>query len=307
MQHLNFLQPKKVLKTLKAPHPQFLNNAFVDPYSGCEFGCAYCYGLKEETIDSGEGASPFRVGIKTSCAFSLQKELSAQKLEAPAPADHRISIGLGFSSDPYQPCEEKYQLTERSLEIFKEMSIPVQIITKSELVLRDKGTLSEMSEKGLAVVSISLFTLDPGIAKIFEPRVPTPQKRLELIQKLRNEKIVCGAMLMPVFPYLTDSEENLEKLFSALQSNGALYCVPGILSLTQEVVRKKIMRIMKEKFSRIYAQYEALYDKLGRPALNYCQRIEKTLARLSEKYQIPTVLPVSGPQKNASLIVKDSI
>ena len=65
----DLLQPKRVLKITKKPHPQFLNNAFLDPYAGCEFGCSYCYGVKEEN----------RVGVKTNCAFSLKRRLQKEK------------------------------------------------------------------------------------------------------------------------------------------------------------------------------------------------------------------------------------
>jgi len=300
----HFLQPKKVLKNLEESHPQFLNDTFCDPYSGCEFGCLYCYGLKEEIIDQEKDAtSPYRVGIKTSCAYSFKNELLAQK--SAGESEKKIAIGFGFATDPYQPCEEQYQLTQRCLEIAKDQSLPIQILTKSELVLRDKGILSELSQQGLCVVSVSLFTTRTEIADLFEPRVPSPQKRLELIQNLRAENIVCGAHLMPIFPYLTDSEEELDSLFSQLKSHGALYGVPGILSLAHPPVQKRVTLVLQEKFSRTLGQYEALYDNLGRPALNYCERIEKIFNRLSEKYSIPLTLPVQNRGKQ-SFLVKDS-
>jgi DNA repair photolyase len=307
MQQTDLIVPKRVLKCLKEPHPQFLNNAFCDPYSGCEFGCLYCYGLKEEIVDRGEAASPWRVGVKTPCAFSLKKELGLLTQETAGTREGKNSIGFGFASDPYQPCEEQFRLTERCLEIMKENSFPIQVITKSELVLRDKKILSELSGEGLAVVSVSLFTLNEEISGIFEPRVPPPVKRLELIRKLRKENIVCGAVLMPIFPYLTDSEKEMDEIFSELASAGALYCVPGVLSLARPEVRKRVFKTLGGKFSKTKDQYEALYDKLGHPALNYCERIDKILRTISEKHQIPTVLPVEAGKEKGSLIVRDAL
>src|SRR5689334_20246996 len=126
----DLIQPKRVLKIIKSPHPQFLNNAFLDPYSGCEYGCAYCYGVKEENADEAGAESPCRVGVKTNCAFSFKKELEELADENPEPRDGKVSIGFGFAADPYQPSEEQYQLTLRSLEIARDMGYPVQIITK---------------------------------------------------------------------------------------------------------------------------------------------------------------------------------
>jgi len=48
-----------------------------------------------------------------------------------------LSVGLGFATDPYQACESQFQLTLRSIEILKAARIPLQIVTKSDLVLRD--------------------------------------------------------------------------------------------------------------------------------------------------------------------------
>lgn len=303
----HFIRPKKVLKTLQFPHPQFLNNAFIDPYRGCEYGCLYCYGLKEEIVDDGEGLSPFHVGIKTSCAFSLSEELVSRHSPNLPSKEKSFSIGIGFESEPYQSAEQQYQLMGRALEIFKENSCPVQILTKSELVLRDKKILSELSQQGFAIVSVSLFTLNKKLSKLFEPRIISPQKRLDLIRKLRNENIICGAILMPIFPYLSDSEEELEEMFSALQAYGTLYCVPGVLSLSHPAVKKRIFKVLGEKFPRSLDQYQALYDQLGHPALNYCQRIGKILQSCSEKYHIPTVLPVETIKGKTSLIVKDTL
>src|SRR5205809_6410088 len=113
----DLIEPKKVLQHTPRPHPQFLNNAFCDPYSGCEYGCAYCYGLKEEVFETGEGPSPWRVGVKTTTAFALKKELAALNEKGAKFEGNKISIGLGFASDPYQASEEQYQITQRCLEI----------------------------------------------------------------------------------------------------------------------------------------------------------------------------------------------
>ena len=156
MAQVDLLQTKKVLKITKRPHPQFLNNAFVDPYVGCEYGCVYCYGIKEDIQDNGEVESPFRVGAKTNCAFSLKKELEFPGGEEPQPNKRNISIGVGFATDPYQNCEAQFHLTLRLLEILKSARVPIQIITKSELVLRDAEMLSELSQEGLAAVADSL-------------------------------------------------------------------------------------------------------------------------------------------------------
>lgn len=316
MPPLVFIQPNQILRRLKKPHPQYLNHAFMDPYQGCEMGCVYCYGVREEMIIGRKDPSPFRVGVKTSSLFALQNELKqplsgsldVHRTDVPPPfnkSEEIFSIGIGYETEPYQSCEKQFQLTQRALEIFGEKRIPVQIMTKSDLVLRDLQFISELSQKGLAIVTVSLFSLSRKLASLFEPKALPSQDRLGLIQRLRKENIVCGAALMPILPYLSDSEKELGKIFKALDSCGALYCVPGVLSLNQTAAKNRVFRILREHYPAVQERYHALYDSQGYPALNYCERIEKHLAFLSEKYRIPTVLPVHGAQEKNSLIVKD--
>ena len=303
----DLIQVKRALKILPRPHPQFLNNAFFDPYAGCEFGCVYCYGVKEDFADEGEGESPFRVGVKTNCAFALKKELD-RMTASPAPQEQgKVSVGLSFATDPYQPCEEQFQLTLRALETAREKQVPLQIITKSELILRDAKLLAELSREGLCVVSVSLFTTDEDVSRAFEPRVISPGKRLGLIERLRKEGVSAGAFLMPIFPFVTDGPESLEETFSALKSAGAQYCVPGILSLAHEMARERVLRVLGEKFPRACYQYAVLYDAAGKPSRNYCAGLEKILKSCSEKFEIPSVLPVPGHGEKQDLIVKDSL
>ncbi|OGR93957.1 MAG: hypothetical protein A2902_04905, partial [Elusimicrobia bacterium RIFCSPLOWO2_01_FULL_64_13] len=264
------------------------------PYSGCEYGCVFCHGLKEDVADTGDPVSPWRVSIKTSCVFSLNRDLAAFESDSALPKEKRRSTGIGFGSDPYQPCEAEYRLTQRSLEIFRDKSLPVHIITKSDLVLRDAGILSELSREGLCVVSVSLFTLKEELARIFEPRVLPPKKRLDLIAKLRRAGIVAGAAVMPIFPHLTDSPGELDALYSRLKSHGALYSMPGILSLDRPGARARVERVLRERFPALWKNFEGIYGKEGYPSQEYCGRVLETLKQVSRRREIPTVLPLES-------------
>jgi len=68
----------------------------------------------------------------------------------------------------------------------------------------------------VAAVSISVCSLDEDMAEAFEPRALPRTRRLDLIEKLRDKGVTCGAFLMPIFPYITDSEEHLEGMYAEL-------------------------------------------------------------------------------------------
>ena len=75
---------------------------------------------------------------------------------------------------PYQPVERRFRITRSILEVLSRMNHPVGIVTKSALVTRDIDILSQMADRQLAKVAISITTLDPKLARRMEPRAATP-------------------------------------------------------------------------------------------------------------------------------------
>ena len=69
-------------------------------------------------------------------------------------------IALGTACDPYEPAEQKYQLTRRILETFRDFRNPLSITTKSVLVLRDLDVLKELASLPELHVNFSISTLD---------------------------------------------------------------------------------------------------------------------------------------------------
>jgi DNA repair photolyase len=57
-----------------------------------------------------------------------------------------------------------------------------------------------------------LSTLEEKIAKIFEPSAPKPRDRLEALQKVKNAGFYAGIAYIPVLPFLSDYDEQLEEM-----------------------------------------------------------------------------------------------
>src|SRR5579864_1809993 len=137
----------------------------INPYRGCEHGCVYCFARPTHAY---LGLSPgldfeSRIFVKEDGAALLRAELSK-------PGYTCETIALGANTDPYQPIERKREITRRILEVLREFRHPVGIVTKSALVQRDIDILAEMARDRLAMVSISLTTLDRTLARKMEPR-----------------------------------------------------------------------------------------------------------------------------------------
>jgi DNA repair photolyase len=104
-------------------------------------------------------------------------QLLAQELRKPGYAVR--SMALGTNTDPYQPIDDKYQVTRDVLKVLRDFRHPVGIVTKSNRILRDLDILSEMASMNLARVAISVTTLDRKLARSMEPRAPTPERRID--------------------------------------------------------------------------------------------------------------------------------
>ena len=200
----------------------------VNPYRGCEHGCAYCYARPTHAY---MGLSPgldfeTKLFAKTNAAELLERELSA-------PGYEPRTLAIGTNTDPYQPIEKTHGIMRELLQVLSRMQHPVGIVTKSGLVTRDIDILAPMAAKRLAKVAISLTTLDPRLARQLEPRAATPQKRLATIRQLSNAGIPVTVLVAPVIPGINDSE--IEAILAAAKAAGATQAGYVLLRLPLEV------------------------------------------------------------------------
>ena len=140
---------------------------------------------------------------------------------------------MGTNTDPYQPTERKLGITRSILEVLQAADHPVCIVTKSALIQRDIDILAAMAKKRLATVSLSVTTLDRGLARTLEPRAATPERRLETIRVLAEAGIPTGVLAAPMIPALNDAE--LEAILAACKEAGALTAGYVLLRLPHEL------------------------------------------------------------------------
>ncbi len=202
----------------------------INPYRGCEHGCAYCFARPSHAY---LGLSPgldfeTRLFAKRGAADLLRRELSRR--------GYRCSpIALGINTDGYQPVERELRVTRELLEVLHETRHPVSIVTKSALVERDLDLLSAMGREGLAHVAISVTTLNRGLARRMEPRAAPPPRRLETLRRLNEAGVPTAVLVAPVIPVLTDPE--LEAILEAAATAGARSAGYVMLRLPHELAQ----------------------------------------------------------------------
>ncbi len=173
----------------------------LNPYRGCEHGCAYCYARPYHDYLGWSGGMEFetKIMVKLRAPELLRAELSSSQWK-PEP------IGLSGVTDCYQPAERRFRLTRACLEVLAEFRQPVGIITKNFLVTRDRDLLAELARYNCVRVTITITTLDPALAGKLEPRAARPEHRLDAIRLLVAAGVPVGVNIAPVIPGLTDHE-----------------------------------------------------------------------------------------------------
>jgi DNA repair photolyase len=200
----------------------------LNPYRGCEHGCAYCY------------ARPFHEYLGWSTGLDFETKILV-KLRAPellrreleAPRWQPQSVTMSGVTDCYQPAERQFRLTRQCLQVFAEFRNPVAVITKSFLVTRDCDVLAELARWQCASVYVSVTTLDADLAGKLEPRAARPEHRLRAIRLLADAGVPVGVMVAPIIPGLTDHE--MPAILDAAAAAGARRAGHVVLRLPYSV------------------------------------------------------------------------
>lgn len=186
----------------------------LNPYRGCQHGCAYCYARPTHEYLGLSAGLDFeeKVFVKHGAATLLRDWLARDKY-VPEP------IMLSGVTDCYQPAERQFHITRACLEVALDARQPVTIVTKNALVERDLDILSEMSRLNLVAVAVSVTTLRPELVSDLEPRTSRPDARLRALRQLSAAGVPTRAIVAPVIPGLNDSE--IPAILAAVSDAGA--------------------------------------------------------------------------------------
>lgn len=190
---------KSIISRNQSPDVPF--DVSLNPYRGCEHGCAYCYARPTHEYLGFSAGLDFetRIMVKTEAPQLLRRELEK-------PSWTPQVLAMSGVTDPYQPVERKLRITRGCLEVLAETRHPVGMITKNPLIARDVDLLGELARWNAASAALSVTTLDPHLSAIMEPRAGHPRRRLDAVSKLRDAGVPVGVMVAPIVPGLNDHE-----------------------------------------------------------------------------------------------------
>lgn len=205
-------------------------------YRGCCHGCVYC----DSRSSCYQNPDFDRVTAKADALRILRDDLARKVRPA--------FIGMGAMSDPYNPFERELQLTRHALELIDAYQCGVTVATKSDLILRDTELYRSIQSHSPVICKITVTTTDDALAAKLEPGAPLPSRRLAAVEGLAKAGIFTGVLLMPVLPFLEDSEENVLAVTEAAANAGAKFVYAAMGVTMREGQREYFLRQLDRAF-----------------------------------------------------------
>ncbi len=194
---MEYVAAKSIITKTKHPEYWFGTEYNMNIYRGCCHDCIYC-----DSRSECYGIDDFHTVKAKENALSIIRDELRRKTKTGL-------IGTGAMSDPYNPFEKEMELTRHALELVNAYGFGICIATKGDLITRDIDILKDIREHSPAVAKITITTMDDSISKKVEPNAPVSSKRWEAVSKLTDAGITTGILMMPILPFIEDSEENI--------------------------------------------------------------------------------------------------
>lgn len=227
----------------------FGNDYNMNLYRGCCHGCIYCDSRSDcYHIDDFD-----TVRAKENCIEVLRDELR-RKVRTGV-------IGTGAMSDPYNPFEKDERLTEKALMLIDAYNFGVTVITKSALITRDIDLYKQISEHSPVLCKMTVTTCDDDLCRKIEPNVSVSSERFDALAKMSSAGLKTGITLMPVLPFIEDSEENVLGIVRKAHECGVKYIYPAFGMTLRMNQREHYYRELDKLFPGLSDKYRRYYGE----------------------------------------------
>ncbi|MDC0558965.1 radical SAM protein [Candidatus Izimaplasma bacterium] len=246
---MEFIRAKKIVQSVTGGQSWFGVNYNMNIYKGCNQGCIYC----DSRSNCYQIPNFDKVRAKENADIMVDHELSSKR---------KIGIiGLGGMSDPYNNHEIKLEYTRNSLKSMAKYGFGTVIITKNTNILRDIDVLKEINKKNVVNVGITITTADDKLRSRIETNSPSSSARFKAIKTLSDEGIYCGILMMPILPFINDTEENIKGIIEQAAKSGAKYISPSFGVTLRDNQRQYYFEKIGPKLTKRYVdKYQEAYS-----------------------------------------------
>ena len=189
-------------------------------------------------------------------------------------------------SDPYNPFERTEQLTRHALELLAAYGFGAAIATKSDLICRDIDVLHEIHATAPVLCKLTVTTADDALARAIEPHAPPPSARLDALARLSDAGLPTCILLMPVLPWLTDTEENIRTLVRRAGEAGVPYIYPALGLTLRDRQRAYFYQQLDRSFPGLKQKYIARYGTRYQCASPHARQLWTVFTRACDEVGI---------------------
>jgi len=127
----------------------------------------------------------------------------------------------------------------------------------------------------------------------FEPGAAVPSQKLMVIKQLTENGIPCGMYLLPVIPFITDTQEKLEESVSLAKQNGVDFIIFGGLTLKPGRQKDYFLNVLKNGYPGLLPDYNRLYkdSHWGEIRQDYSRIIHHRFFQIAKKHKMPVRIP----------------
>lgn len=251
------IKVKSIIVKTNLPEGDFV----INPYVGCQHGCKYCYARFMKRFTGHKEPWGSFADVKINAPDLIPEDANKYKNK---------SIIIGSVTDSYQPIERKYKLTRKILEKLILLQPHLDLMTKSDLVVRDIDLFKQFKD---CVVALSLSVLDDKIRKELEPLASSVDKRINVLKELHKAGIQTALFISPIFPEITDWKALINKTKSFADEywfeNLNLYS--SIKSEIYKFLRKNKPELI-EKYKQIYSKDSEYWDTEENKIKEFCKK-----------------------------------
>lgn len=262
------IKAKSIIAKTKVPSADYV----INPYTGCQFGCMYCFAtfMGRFVGESNKNWGNY-VYVKTNAVELMQKDIQRLLKKNPHP---RVQIST--VTDPYQGVEKKRRLTRGILQAFADHDYQgrVSILTKSPMVLDDIDILKSIQN---VEVGLSITTSDDNLSRFLEVQAPSASARIRTLKKLNEAGINTYVFVGPFLPHMKYQPELLEKLFAEIAAAGTKDVKVEYLHLPK-YVRPRMNKVLKEESKEVQEIYSTSQHE------TYRKEMEPIIRGLLGKY-----------------------
>lgn len=222
----------------------------VNFYRGCTHGCIYC-DSRSTVYQVGDFEN---VAVKKDAIKIFTKEIMAFR--------KKVVINTGSMCDPYVPLEKELKLTRQMLEVIKEFGHGVNILTKSNLVLRDIDLIEKINKRHQACVCMTITTFDDNLCQKIERNVIPTSERFRCLKEFAKRGIPVEIWMGPILPFINDSVENMEHIVERAREIGINYIVVFDFGTTKRAGSEEFFyQCLDRYFPGIKDKYISTYGK----------------------------------------------